>query len=125
MLVSNSKKVSDVECLALSGNNRKRRSSSSSFSVTVSSTVESVNGTVPFEEFTPVECIEILLNAYENSSGEEIGDINTAVVLTIDYPFTLESVFPVEEVSTTTEIATTTTTEANDDLVLELEAQVQ
>ena len=101
-----------------------RRSSSSIYSVTVSLTVESLNGTVPYEEFTPEECIEILLIAYENSSGDELSDINTAVVLTIDYPYTLESVFPDEEISTTTE-ATTTTTEAGNELIAELEAQVQ
>jgi hypothetical protein len=103
---------------------RKRRSSSSSYSVTVSSTVESLNGTVPYEEFGPVECIEILLIAYQNSSGEELSDINTAVVLTIDYPYTLESVFTAEEVSTTT-VTTTTTTEAGDEFIAELVAQVQ
>jgi hypothetical protein len=101
---------------------RKRRSSSSSYSVTVSSNVESLNGTVPYEEFGPVEYIEILLIAYKNSSGEELSDINTAVVLTIDYPYTLESIF--EEVSTTT-VTTTTTTEAGDEFIAELEAQVQ
>ena len=93
--------------------------------MTVSSTVESLNGTVPYKEFTPEECIEILLIAYENSSGEELSDINTAVVLTIDYPYTLDSVFPevFEEISTTT--VTTTTTEAGNELIAELEAQVQ
>ena len=103
---------------------RKRRSSSSSYSVTVSSNVESLNGTVPYEEFGPVEYIEILLIAYKNSSGEELSDINTAVVLTIDYPYTLESVFPAEEVSTTI-VTTTTTTEAGDEFIAELVAQVQ
>jgi len=71
-------------------------------------------------EFTPVEFIEMLLTTFENSSGVEIDDINTAVVLKIDYPFTLENVFH-EEIPTTTEA---TTTEADDEHIAELEAQV-
>ncbi|CAG5083882.1 Oidioi.mRNA.OKI2018_I69.PAR.g10491.t1.cds [Oikopleura dioica] len=126
-LVANYLQVSSVEC-SISSQNRKRRSSTASstnFSVVVSSTVESINGTVPSESVSPDEFIENLFIAFESTSGADCENINTESVLTIDYPVELESVFQnATETSTSTESTTTGSSSNNDEFIKELEAQL-